>query len=172
MSIPITTLPSNIAEAAASGRADAAVHVVCEITKLLENEPLFNAGRGSVFTREETHELEASIMDGQTRKCGACSLVKHYRNPIAVAKAVMEHTPHVYMAGEGAEALAAQHCADDQVTQDYFSTEIRREQLKAAKQRQIVSALIDHTTFDQNESNGTYLGLSHPNLQLNELLNR
>lgn len=72
----------------------------------LENHPLFNAGRGSVLTTEGTVEMEACIMDGNTKKCGAVSGLKTVVNPISVARLVMDKTPHIYLAFEGAEAFA------------------------------------------------------------------
>src|SRR4029079_7287556 len=73
---------------------------------VLEDSPLFNAGRGAVFTHEGTNELDASIMDGGTMKAGAVAGLKHIKNPIRLARLVMEKSPHVMMAGEGAEDLA------------------------------------------------------------------
>ncbi len=72
----------------------------------LENCPLFNAGKGSVFTAEGSHEMDASIMDGKTRKAGAVSLVTGIKNPVALARAVMEKSDHVFLAGEGAMVFA------------------------------------------------------------------
>lgn len=105
------------------------------VVQLLENDALFNAGRGAVFTSEGTHEMEASIMDGATLDCGAVSMIKHYKNPISIARLVMETTPHVYLMGEGAEAVAAANGI--QFTENkYFSTQKRRDQLTAAKEAQ------------------------------------
>lgn len=99
--------------------------------KLLENEELFNAGKGSVFTAKETHELEASIMDGSTLRSGAVSLISTVKNPISLARAVMERTSHVYMVGESAEKLA-EVAKLERVHPSYFSTQSRLEQVKAA----------------------------------------
>jgi beta-aspartyl-peptidase (threonine type) len=73
---------------------------------ILEDSPLFNAGKGAVFTHEGTNELDASIMDGGTMKAGAVAGLKHIKKPIRLARLVMEKSPHVKMAGEGAEAFA------------------------------------------------------------------
>ena len=73
---------------------------------LLEDEPLFNAGRGAVFTSEGRHELEASIMDGATCRCGSVSNLVTVRNPVQLARLVLERTPHVMVAGDGAERFA------------------------------------------------------------------
>ena len=72
----------------------------------LEDCPLFNAGRGSAFTRDGQVEMEASIMDGATLKAGAAMLLRAVRNPVRLARRVMQHTPHVALAGEAAEAFA------------------------------------------------------------------
>lgn len=83
-----------------------ALEAVEAAVAVLENEPLFNAGRGAVFTREGTHEMDAAIMDGRDRRAGAVAGVFGLGNPIRLARAVMERTPHVLMVGEGAMALA------------------------------------------------------------------
>ena len=71
---------------------------------ILEDSPLFNAGKGAVFTHDGTNELDASIMDGSTRRAGAIAGVKRIKNPILLARLVMEKSPHVMMTGDGAEA--------------------------------------------------------------------
>ena len=76
---------------------------------VMEDSPLFNAAKGAVFTSEGTVELDASIMDGQTRQAGAIAGVKHIRNPITLARLVMEDSPHVMMVGSGAEAFAQEN---------------------------------------------------------------
>lgn len=92
--------------------------------KVLEDDPLFNAARGSVFTADGRHELDASIMDGATLKAGAVAGVTHTRYPISLARAVMEKTPYVMMIGEGAEAFGAK-AGLEQVDQSFFFTESR-----------------------------------------------
>jgi len=89
---------------------------------ILEDSPLFNAGKGAVFTHEGTNELDASIMDGGTMKAGAVAGLKHIKNPIRLARLVMEKSPHVMMAGAGAEAFAKQQGVDF-VDQKYFYTD-------------------------------------------------
>jgi L-asparaginase / beta-aspartyl-peptidase len=89
---------------------------------ILEDSPLFNAGKGAVFTHEGTNELDASIMDGGTMKAGAVAGLKHIKNPIRLARLVMEKSPHVMMAGEGAEAFAKQQGVE-LVDQKYFYTD-------------------------------------------------
>jgi L-asparaginase / beta-aspartyl-peptidase len=76
---------------------------------LLEDSPLFNAGRGAVTTAAGAHELDASIMEGRTRSAGAVAGVRRIRNPLRLARLVMERTPHVLLTGDGAEAFATEH---------------------------------------------------------------
>ena len=104
------------------------------VIRILEDSPLFNAGKGAVFTHEGTNELDAAIMDGSTLKAGAVAGVKHIRNPISLARMVMERSPHVMMAGEGAEAFARSQGVE-LVPQDYFYTEKRWKQLQDALSR-------------------------------------
>lgn len=98
---------------------------------ILEDSPLFNAGKGAVFTSAETHELDASIMDGSSLNSGAVAGVKHTKNPINLARLVMEKSKHVMMAGDGAEIFGKQHGIEF-VDQDYFFTESKRKALEAA----------------------------------------
>ena len=90
---------------------------------ILEDSPLFNAGKGAVFTHEGTNELDASIMDGRTMKAGAVAGLKHIKNPIKLARLVMDKSPHVMIAGEGAEAFAKEQGGIDFVNQKYFYTD-------------------------------------------------
>jgi L-asparaginase / beta-aspartyl-peptidase len=90
---------------------------------IMEDSPLFNAGKGAVFTHEGTNELDASIMDGRTLKAGAVAGLKHIRNPIRLARLVMEKSPHVLLAGEGAEAFAKEQGGIEFVPEGYFYTE-------------------------------------------------
>ena len=83
-----------------------ALDAVVEAVAQLEDSPLFNAGRGAVLAHDGTVELDAAVMDGE-RRAGAVTLVRTVRHPVRLARAVMEHTPHVFLAGEGADALAA-----------------------------------------------------------------
>ncbi len=103
--------------------------------RLMEDSPLFNAGKGAVLTGEGTAELDASIMDGSTLKAGAVAVVKHLKNPISVARLVMEQSPHVLMVGEGAEAFAKQK-GISLVPNDYFRTERRWQELQRAKEKE------------------------------------
>jgi beta-aspartyl-peptidase (threonine type) len=100
--------------------------------RVLEDDPLFNAGKGAVFTHEGTNELDSSIMDGKTLNAGAVAAVKHIRNPISLARLVMEKSPHVMLEGEGAEAFAREMGVSF-VDQKYFYTEERWQELQKDK---------------------------------------
>jgi beta-aspartyl-peptidase (threonine type) len=94
----------------------------------LEDNPLFNAGRGAVLTRDGLAELDASIMDGATLAAGAVCGLRHIRNPIQLARRVMEQSPHVMLVGEGAEDFARSQGLD-LVSNEYFRTPVRQMQL-------------------------------------------
>jgi beta-aspartyl-peptidase (threonine type) len=98
----------------------------------MEDSPLFNAGKGAVFTTDAAHELDASIMDGNTLDTGAVTGVQHIKNPILLAREVMDASRHVMFAGEGAELFAVNR-GFDLVTQDYFFTDRRWQSLLNAK---------------------------------------
>lgn len=102
----------------------AAVDAVEKVINYLENNPRFNAGRGAVFTHEGAHELDAAIMVGNTRKAGTITGVKTVKNPISLARLVMENSKHIMFAGEGAEEYADK-MEVERVNQDYFYTERR-----------------------------------------------
>ena len=104
-----------------------ALDVVEAVARLLEDEPMFNAGRGAVFTRDGRHELEASIMDGCTGRCGSVTNLVTVRNPVSLARLVMERTPHVMVAGEGAERFA-DDMQVERVHNEWFDTPHRREE--------------------------------------------
>ena len=108
-----------------------AVDTVIAAVAALEDCPLFNAGRGSVFTHEGRNELDASLMDGATRAAGAVAAVTTIRNPICAANAVMRASPHVLMIGAGAEAFAAEQGLE-LADPAYFRTEARWQQLQRA----------------------------------------
>jgi beta-aspartyl-peptidase (threonine type) len=87
-------------------RGGSSIDAVEAAIRVMEDCPLFNAGKGAVFTAEGTNELDASIMDGRTLAAGAVAAVQHVRNPISLARLVMEKSPHVMMVGPGAEEFA------------------------------------------------------------------
>ena len=103
--------------------------------RTMEESPLFNAGKGAVFTSEGTVELDASIMDGRTRNAGAVSGLKEIRSPITLARLVMEESPHVMLTGPGAEAFGRTHNVET-VSNDFFYTDRRRRQLERAQQQE------------------------------------
>ncbi len=98
----------------------------------LEDDPHFNAGRGSVFTFQGTNEMDAAIMDGRTRAAGAVTGVTATRNPVSLARAVMEKSPHVMLSREGADQFSRENDLE-QVPPEWFATEERRRQLEELK---------------------------------------
>ncbi len=114
-------------------RGGSSIDAVTAAVIILEDSPLFNAGKGAVYTFDETHELDASIMDGKSRNAGAVAGVTNVKNPILLARAVMEKSVHVMLAGKGAEQFAKEQQLE-LVDNSYFNTEFRYEALKRAKQ--------------------------------------
>ncbi len=110
---------------------DAVEAAVC----ILEDSPLFNAGRGSVFTSAGKNEMDAAIMDGATKKAGAVASVKGIKNPIRAARKVMEQTSHVMLVGEGAERFAREQGLQFEDSA-YFFTQERWDELQRAKQKE------------------------------------
>lgn len=108
---------------------------VVAATRIMEDSPLFNAGRGAVFTAEGRNELDASIMDGATLRAGAVAGVMRVRNPIELARLVMEASPHVMLAGDGAEEFARLQGVE-MVDPSYFHTDHRWEALQRARARE------------------------------------
>ena len=102
----------------------------------LEESPRFNAGKGSVYNADGQHELDASIMEGQTRRAGAVAGVETIRNPVRLARAVMEESPHVMMIGAGAERFADTQPQIERVANDWFDTDTRRAQLDQEQARE------------------------------------
>lgn len=116
-----------------------ALDAVEATVRYLEDNPLFNAGKGAVFTNEGKNELDAAIMNGQTLAAGSVAGVTTIRNPITAARAVMEKSPHVMMAGKGAEKFAAQQGLEI-VDPSYFYTEERWKGLQRAKREDSLKA--------------------------------
>ena len=115
------------ARSLAAGRP--AMDAVVEAVAALEEDRLFNAGRGAVLTSNGLAELDAAVMDGAERRAGAVTAVKTTRNPIHLARAVMDQTPHVLLAGAGADDFAVA-LGLEQVDRDWFVTEERLAQLR------------------------------------------
>ena len=108
-----------------------AMDAVTAAITVLENDPNFNAGKGAVFTHDGKNELDAAVMDGYTLKAGAIAGVHRVKNPILLARAVMEKSQHVMLAGDGAEAFAKE-AGIELVDPAYFRTEERWQQLQKA----------------------------------------
>lgn len=111
-----------------------ALDVVEGVVRALEDDPAFNAGRGAVFTWDGGHALDASIMDGRDARCGAVAGVTTVRHPITLARRVMDRSPHVLLAGEGAEAFAEREGLE-LVDPTWFDTEYRRGQWRQFRAR-------------------------------------
>ena len=118
------------------------VDAVETAVKLLEDSPLFNAGKGSVFTAEGTHEMDAAIMEGKELNAGAVSLITGIKNPVSLARDVMDKSYHVFLAGEGAMRFA-QETGHTIENPDYFYDEVRYQQWLGIK---------DSDTFELDHS--------------------
>ena len=108
----------------------------------LEECPWFNAGKGAVFTHKGDHELDAAIMNGANLEAGAVAGVHHVRNPICGARAVLEHSEHVLLAGEGADLFLSEQPDLEHVSNDWYDTPLRRRQW-AAQQQQPQTVLLE-----------------------------
>ncbi len=102
---------------------------------VLEDSPRFNAGKGAVFNADGGHDLDAAVMEGHTRRAGAVAGLTTVRNPVRLARAVMEHTPHVFLAGTGAEAFADTRPEIARVSNRWFDTDARRRALENAQRQ-------------------------------------
>ena len=116
--------------------------------KILEDSPLFNAGKGSVFTADGKNEMDAAIMDGKTLKAGSVAGVRIIKNPITAARCVMEKSPHVMMVGSGAEKFA-KTCKCDTANADYFFEQKRWDQLQKIKNEE--KTKLDHGSLNPTE---------------------
>jgi beta-aspartyl-peptidase (threonine type) len=129
--------------AALSARRSA-IDAVSAAIVIMEDAELFNAGHGAVFNHEGEVELDAALMDGRTLRAGALTQARHTKNPILVARAIMESSPHVMLAGNGADAFA-RAASLEMVPNTYFQTEFRRRQLaRAIEDSQTV---LDHDRY-------------------------
>lgn len=115
---------------------------------LLENSPLFNAGKGSVFTEKGSHEMDASIMEGYSKKAGAVSLITGVKNPISLARKVMEKSEHVFMGGDGAMEFARLHKCELE-SPEYFYDEFRYNQWLSVKGTDTFQ--LDHSVLDEKK---------------------
>jgi len=116
-------------------RGGSSLDAVAEAVRLLEDDPQFNAGRGAVLTHDGEAELDASIMDGVGPRAGAVAGVRHVKNPIGLARLVMDKSPYVMLIGAGAEEFAREHGLEF-VANTYFRTPYREQELQRAIQRE------------------------------------
>ncbi|HUI59409.1 MAG TPA: isoaspartyl peptidase/L-asparaginase [Steroidobacteraceae bacterium] len=116
---------------------DAVISSVC----VLEDDPLFNAGRGAALTREGAAELDAAVMEGKQLRAGAVASVRHVKNPIELARRVMEKSRHVLLVGSGAEEFALEEGLA-LVPNTYFRTPERQQQLENTQRGEAVSELV------------------------------
>lgn len=123
-------------------RGGSALDAVTETVRLLEDDAHFNAGRGAVFTYDGEIELDASIMNGQSRSAGAVAGVSTTRNPVLLARRVMEASPHVFFSRKGADRFAAEQGLE-QVDPDWFATPERRRQWQEFRARKVSHFDID-----------------------------
>ncbi len=129
-----------------------ALDAVVATIVIMEDSPLFNAGKGAVLNADGACELDASIMDGATQAAGAIAGVQHIKNPITLARDVMTKSPHVMLAGPGAEQFA-RSLGYEMVPNDYFKTDMRRKQLERARTeelagRKVGAALEERLQYD------------------------
>ncbi len=124
-----------------------ALDAVEQVVKKLEDNPLFNAGKGSVFTKDGTHELDAAIMDGSTMEAGALTGLTTVKNPISLARIVMEESNHIFFSGNGAEQYADETDVE-RVENDHFFTQHRFEQWERAQEQSYLSPHIPQTFFE------------------------
>jgi len=119
-----------------------ALDAVEAAVKILEDDPHFNAGRGAVYSYDGRNELDASIMDGATRRAGAVAGVTRTRNPVSLARAVMERSPHVFLSGDGADQFSIEQGLE-QVDPAWFGTPERQRQLDKMKARKVSAFDVD-----------------------------
>jgi beta-aspartyl-peptidase (threonine type) len=131
-------------------RGGSALDAVEQAVRSMEENELFNAGKGAVFSANGKHEMDASIMSGQSLKAGAVAGVTNIRNPISLARAVMEQSENVFLLGSGAEDFAREHKLTME-PDDYFFTQLRFKQLKEAQKEN--KTQLDHSK--KNTGKGT-----------------
>ena len=132
-----------VAGSAVLDRGGSALDAVEAAVKVLEDDPNFNAGRGAVFTFEGDNELDASIMDGRTRAAGAVAGISATKNPISLARAVMEKSPHVFLSGTGADQFSREQGLE-QAGPEWFATPERRRQLEELKARKVSALEVEY----------------------------
>lgn len=140
-----------------------ALDAVTETVMSLEEEPLFNAGRGAVYTTAATHEMDAAVMDGATGRAGAIAGICGPRHPVLAARAVMEQTAHVFLAGEGAMAFCRE-IGLEFMDPAWFGTERRLEALRAELARRASGAADTRSDADRHGTVGAVALDAHGNL--------
>ena len=135
-------------------RRGSSLDAVAAAVRILEDDPLFNAGRGAALTREGAAELDAAIMDGRDMRAGAVASVRHIRNPIELARRVMEKSRHVLLVGSGAEEFALEE-RFTLVPNHYFRTAERVEQLAFEQSGKRVSDLVPPSPQGTESAKGT-----------------
>ncbi len=135
-------------------RGGTSLDAVAAAVRVLEDDPNFNAGRGAVFTAEGANELDAAIMDGRTRAAGAVAGVTATRNPISLARAVMDRSGHVMLIGDGADAFSRSQGLE-QAGPEWFATPERREQLERWRAAQQAGLPQSGLAFDPDHKFGT-----------------
>jgi len=133
-------------------KGQSAMDAVLAATMALEDDILFNAGRGSVFAKDGSQEMDASIMDGKTLMAGSVSAIRNIRNPVELAFTVMMKSPHVMLIGKGAEDFAALHGLKKE-SDEYFFSQFRYDQLK--KMQDSDEAALDHNVNVSDKKFGT-----------------
>lgn len=118
----------------------------------LEDNPHFNAGKGSVFTNEGKHEMDASIMDGKALKAGCVSMLSRVRNPVSLARKIMECSEFVYLSGKGAESFAEKMNLEFE-SEEYFFSEFRYRQLQNSMRENVIQ--LDHSEGENEKKFGT-----------------
>jgi beta-aspartyl-peptidase (threonine type) len=131
------------AGSAVLAKGGSALDAVEATIHVLEDDPHFNAGRGAVFTWEGRNEMDAAIMDGRTRAAGAVAGVTATRHPVSLARAVMEKSDHVFLAGSGADAFSREQKLE-QADASWFATPERRRQLETLKAKKLSAIDVDH----------------------------
>jgi L-asparaginase / beta-aspartyl-peptidase len=122
-------------------RGGSSLDAVTAAVRILEDDPLFNAGHGAALTRDGAAELDAAVMEGSTQRAGAVASVRHVKNPVDLARRVMEKSRHVLLVGAGAEEFALEE-GFTLVSNSYFRTAERRHQLESEQSGHAVSDLI------------------------------
>lgn len=124
-------------------RGGTSLDAVEAAVRVLEDDPNFNAGKGAVFTYDGKNELDAAIMDGRTRAAGAVAGVTRSKNPVSLARKVMEASDHVMLSGAGADAFAKEKGLE-QVDPSYFGTDYRRKQLETFKKTNVAALDLEY----------------------------